>query len=355
MDFKNEFITAEVGTDSVNFTCRIQLTELEAMISHWIIWWKDNNKIADNDIVLINSAKYSVRGLSSAATVEYIQILQVNNIKETDYGEYVCTLVLNRPNMTSTSSDSILIISNFIFQPVCSISPSESETGQQQMTLFCTSLPGDPPIVLYWKDNEGNITAIKQQQQNEPVILSYTVSVESLSSNPRFICTAKSTVSTDTKECVIGNLTSMTMMTSGEVTSMASSSIAQSIEESTATRYETSPQCKCVSCDKDNNTAIAILSVIGAISILANMAFSSYILIKKGKKKNKNEKDSNYYATSISQQHSKQQHGVEIFKQEAGEDGYMEPIEVGEDGYMEPPVHIPDPYEQININVEYDF
>ncbi|XP_033121918.1 uncharacterized protein LOC117120925 [Anneissia japonica] len=256
-----EYITVDVGTDAVTFTCTIKLGLFETTSENtMIIWWKDN------DMVLGNSSKYSVNGVSSSEN-NYTQSLQVNDIEETDHGIYTCTLLFPKypPDNIKLST---LIIRNLIPQPICST--TSGEPGQQ---IVCTSSPSDPQITLTWIDNTGGVlTSQSQLTFNETLSLSYTISIES--SNQWFTCRATSTRSADTKECVIGYQTSMT--SSRAVTSfhprqkLTSSGISQSKgTHGIPTTISISGQ--------NNNTVIAIWSIIGAVGILVSVVLSCYI------------------------------------------------------------------------------
>ncbi|XP_033099051.1 uncharacterized protein LOC117102752 [Anneissia japonica] len=208
-------IITSVGNNPVTFNCTIQLETNETTVEHWIIWWKDNTRIVDNDNVLTSSTKYSVHGVSSAAMTEYTQILHVNSIEEADHGMYTCTLVFESypPGNTrqSLSSHAPIIIRYIISQPRCSAISSNYETGQQQVILLCACSPSDPPITLHWINNMGAFLTSKSQVQfNELLAFIRTVSNVSESSKQLFTCRATSAESTDTRECEISNLISTT-------------------------------------------------------------------------------------------------------------------------------------------------
>ncbi|XP_071966192.1 uncharacterized protein [Antedon mediterranea] len=208
------YIITDVGADSVNFTCNVQLTIYEAVHGHWIIWWKDDTiRIVDNDRVLSDPAKYSIYGNSSLNNIDYNQTLQVNNIDESDIGTYTCYLIFMSEGPViplSSISDSALIIRNSIPQLTCSNITLKTDSQLEQQRLVCTSSPGNPPITLHWIDHTGTYLTSKSQMGFNATTLVYDLSIASVTSKQWFICRATQEGSTDSNECVIGNRIQLT-------------------------------------------------------------------------------------------------------------------------------------------------
>ncbi|XP_033124887.1 uncharacterized protein LOC117123146 [Anneissia japonica] len=347
-----EYITVDVGTDAVTFTCTIKLGLFEITSENtMIIWWKENARIANNDMVLGNSSKYSVNGVSSSEN-NYMQSLQVNDIEETDHGIYTCTLLFptKPPDNIKLST---LIIRNLIPQPFCST--TSGEPGRQ---IVCTSSPSDPQITLTWIDNTGGrvLTSQAQLTFNETLLLSYTISIES--SNQWFTCRATSTRSTDTKECVIGYQTSMTTSkltssgisqskgTHGIPTTISISSISQSTEErhdiATTISQDQLSEKENLSSGQNNNTVIAILSIIGAVGILVSVVLSCYIFTTSRKNNGNGNVDRD-------RNRNENGNGNENESENNEDDGYENPIQVTDGEYMDPVANIPNHYQLLNI------
>ncbi|XP_033098317.1 uncharacterized protein LOC117102202 [Anneissia japonica] len=360
----NHIIT-DVGAESVTFTCNVDLDPASEISKYWITWKRrrctffygyDETKLAHNDTVF-DKDKYSLHGMSSIASNSITQNLTVHRTEEDDIGIYYCQLII-----AGTSADrdySYLILKNIISQVYC----YDYGIKQEYRRLICSCYSGYPPITLQWIDKDGNVLAAEHQCyytgggfKCSLCKVKYTVHTASLYQDENFTCVATSSGSATTQQCI------GTPIMSGK----GNTYFSFTYNQSTVGVVETTEMLSIMSTNSndesgnsyfalltDKDTIIAILSVIGAISILANVAFLCYILTKNRKKTNKTEAGTKQYATCIlSQVSSKQQKGVGIFKQEVGEDGYMEPIKVGEDGYMEPPAHIQDPYEQINNNAD---
>ncbi|XP_033106863.1 uncharacterized protein LOC117108825 [Anneissia japonica] len=268
------YISIEVGAESIAFTCVSYLEPIDAIQSHWMEWKKNTATIVQNDTVLVDEAKYSVVGSSTISAITITQNLTVHNIELSDSGNYSCNLESTSQFFVKSSSSAGLSVSalkqttdvtkltNEMDNKKTILTPNyiSIEEGAESITFTCVSyLEPIDAIQIHWMEWKMNTVTIVQ---NDIVLVD----------EAKYSVAGSSNISAIT---IIQNLTVHNIQVSDsgiyscnlESTSQFFSKSSSSAELSVSTLKQTTDAMELVN-EKDNKKTIIYFTAGGIILVL---------------------------------------------------------------------------------------